>query len=946
MDVLQAGSVILGLGAAGLALRLGARLVPVGLQARRDLRELGRNPEAAKQLYQPGDNYNPVDPPGRLRDSTIVGLFDNALRRRDGSYTAVYDVGLQNSFYGHGQTLEALMDDLGRMAAVQKPPGTLMQWRYAVQPDRGRTIAAHLRSRSYTSVYLPACRLHDLGVDFYRSLCEERAYRTEHASFNITVPIRLPNDATSSGLSQMIPTLARGVRAHGGRELLRAFTRARSETRDDGVVRRLVDDEEKARESAERIFRIVENHSPLPIMRLDRERLWEAVYQSHCLNAASRPRLSNKFGLDIRDMLCGESIESGGWYMLHGETPVAMVSMMRPGDALYADAMRAMTAHPGHTFRHTLVTELIYLDQRKAIKRLDRRIRQVRRTNTRMDGRKHETPEARAAIRDLEAVRDHVAGSPEALTLLRSYALVYGDRARTRSELKASLRALDDNCQQLITALQTIDGVEAAIEEPAALLSLYPQTMLGEAEGRENGREFMEVANSLICAVPVETAWRGPARPHTLFSTKTGRLTGLNLYDKHQIPSPVVIVLGRPGTGKSTILARAINDVLASVPAAAVKAVDIGGSLAPHALSVGARYFRFDINDPRTINVFDYPELKDGEVASDEHISLIVMDAALLASLKPSDDLAPDLLTKAVKEVLINFARRNGPGKPKIEPTLVHLHSMLESYDFGSQQLNDRAIALALTLEKYVGNRYLDAPTHPDFNQESPYDVFELDSLDAFPPDVRMTLANRAATRVIRSIGKLKPDGTRTPTLLVFDEVWKLKEFYPTIMRVIQKGARTGRRDNAVTMLATHTYEDFNDIHDITKTAGCKLIGKQQGDYSKLIAESQLSEYAVAAINAIKNVDGEYTQWLLVLGSGQDQIVETIQCDLAPAELWTFTTNAYERDARARVSYLKPEWTEAEVIAWLAGAYPRGLAAQGLIEIDETALLTTEEGEE
>jgi len=140
-------------------------------------------------------------------------------------------------------------------------------------------------------------------------------------------------------------------------------------------------------------------------------------------------------------------------------------------------------------------------------------------------------------------------------------------------------------------------------------------------------------------------------------------------------------------------------------------------------------------------------------------------------------------------------------------------------------------------------------------------------------------------------------------------------------------------------MLATHTYEDFNNIHDVTKTAGCKIIGKQNGDYSRLVADSNLSERAVAAINTIKNVDGEYTQWLLVMGSGHDQIVETIQCDLSPAELWTFTTNAYERDARARVAYLKPEWMQADVIAWLAERYPRGLAAHGLIEIDESPLL-------
>jgi hypothetical protein len=40
------------------------------------------------------------------------------------------------------------------------------------------------------------------------------------------------------------------------------------------------------------------------------------------------------------------------------------------------------------------------------------------------------------------------------------------------------------------------------------------------------------------------------------------------------------------------------------------------------------------------------------------------------------------------------------------------------------------------------------------------------------------------------------------------------------------------------------------------------------------------------------------------------------------------------------VSALKPDWLLADVIAWLAAVYPRGLAAQGLIAIDETILPT------
>jgi hypothetical protein len=190
----------------------------------------------------------------------------------------------------------------------------------------------------------------------------------------------------------------------------------------------------------------------------------------------------------------------------------------------------------------------------------------------------------------------------------------------------------------------------------------------------------------------------------------------------------------------------------------------------------------------------------------------------------------------------------------------------------------------------------------------------------------------------LRSIGQLKEDGTRTPTLLIFDEVWKIRDKYPRILDVISRGARQGRKENVVTLLATQAYEDFEQLYDVTKTAGVKIIGKQIGDYSRLTSEAGLAENAAAAVSAIRNFPGEYAQFVMALGSGSDQIVEMIRMDLSPAELWTFTTNPNERNARARVSALRPDWKLAEVIEWLAAVYPRGLAAQGLIEIDERML--------
>ncbi len=203
---------------------------------------------------------------------------------------------------------------------------------------------------------------------------------------------------------------------------------------------------------------------------------------------------------------------------------------------------------------------------------------------------------------------------------------------------------------------------------------------------------------------------------------------------------------------------------------------------------------------------------------------------------------------------------------------------------------------------------------------------------------MRESLAFRAAARVLRAIGQRNPDGTRAPTLLAFDEVWKIRERYPRILDVIKRGARTGGKENVVTILATQAYEDLSSLPDIARTAGVKLIGKQVGDYTNLVADCGLAPQAAAAISVINNVAGSHAQFLLVLGAGEDKIVQLVQCDLAPVELWTFTTNPDERNARARVQTLRPAWSLAEIIAWLALHYPIGLTGAGLVTIDESLL--------
>lgn len=90
-------------------------------------------------------------------------------------------------------------------------------------------------------------------------------------------------------------------------------------------------------------------------------------------------------------------------------------------------------------------------------------------------------------LRDyLRQTRSAITGSREALVKLRQYVVIYGDPARTRAELQRSFKKLDENADTLVSAFQSLDGVQAAREEPAALQCLYPGTLGGTTLGTTN----------------------------------------------------------------------------------------------------------------------------------------------------------------------------------------------------------------------------------------------------------------------------------------------------------------------------------------------------------------------------------------------------------------------------------------------------------------------------
>ncbi|MGH9854376.1 MAG: hypothetical protein ACREBD_31410, partial [Blastocatellia bacterium] len=152
-------------GIAGLGLRLGARLVPLTVQAYRDLRtsESGGAAQLRRLVAEQNKAHRGLaNPEGRRRDSAIVGVYEDCLRNSDGSYTWLYEMELEPTMLGDDNQVERRCDDFARTLCAELPVGTMIQARYHTDRDPGLVIAEHLRKRQYENIHAPAAIIHDL----------------------------------------------------------------------------------------------------------------------------------------------------------------------------------------------------------------------------------------------------------------------------------------------------------------------------------------------------------------------------------------------------------------------------------------------------------------------------------------------------------------------------------------------------------------------------------------------------------------------------------------------------------------------------------------------------------------------------------------------------------------------------------------------------------------
>src|SRR6266852_3912250 len=105
-------------------------------------------------------------PVGRRRDASIVGIYQGALRHKDGALTVAYQVETPATMFADDELVDMRYDDLARMLAFDKPSGTLVQFRYSTIPDPGYAIISVIGSRAEKGTHTLASLLQASNLEF------------------------------------------------------------------------------------------------------------------------------------------------------------------------------------------------------------------------------------------------------------------------------------------------------------------------------------------------------------------------------------------------------------------------------------------------------------------------------------------------------------------------------------------------------------------------------------------------------------------------------------------------------------------------------------------------------------------------------------------------------------------------------------------------------------
>jgi hypothetical protein len=882
-------------------------------------------------------------PKGSLKISNVLSVFpDGTIRTRDGGYIRGFKFTPSETIYADAGDVAKLYDRFALMITSDLPKDSVIQFRLENTIDAGNLINDQLLQVQGLENCDPIAQMLKIEeISYYSELAAEDKFRTGSFYAWLYIPTARNGrslNAFTSAFSALITGDFTGF--------LNAFHGNHKE-----VIARAVTDEEKSYRLAEKHFRSFEQNFPLRVTPLTHGETCVYLYQSHNPNAASMPIPPINIDTDWQGFLSRTPLlhdKDASWYLIHGRTPYTVVSLFEPmestseSQSCFPGLMRFLTINPNLRKNCTIITEFIALDKDQTLKEINRELRRLKQTNTRPSGNvEFKDEKVKRSYTEREQIRAELSTPGKALTSMRFRIVIRGEDILTREDKKRCIKDLENTANDIVKIInQNMQGAQAGIEDPMAIREIFERSLIGELSPKTQHREIREQASSLSCFIPAESIWRGMKNdPHNIFVNTAGELLSVNLLRNEHSSSPLTVITGVSGSGKSVLAGELITGFLGSVENSYVRACDYGGSLAPLVNLFDGRHFTFSAKDPRTINIWDYPGIENRDVVSDDQISLVVKDTLILLGSDERSEQGKDfssILEKCIRQVYKDEVPLNQPGR-RHEPQLSHLLLKLRRYNFESPGEKALADKIASRLDKFKGNPWVDAPTHESYRQYSRIDVFELSSLDKLQDQLRSCLAFRIGARV--SAGGEDITNVNAPTMVVFDEVheYVANEFLSYTLRGAESPTRHGRKKNKIPVLITHSFADIQDFPGFTSNLGTIFVGRQD-NIDALKNLKKINGTVEAAISSIDNVKGMAHQFMMITGQGDTHKVATIQVYLPPIGLWTLTTDPPESEARELVKKAFPHWPFAKVLVFLARKYPRGLSFAGKKRIEDQVL--------
>lgn len=884
---------------------------------------------------------------GRLLPTEILGLESNIVRYRDGSFGKAYSFEPANTLYDDGRLTEQRIDDLKTILKFDKPPKTIIQFRFQNETDDGRVLKNHLRSRNTERSDPVASVLQATNLSLYEEAIRSGQIMRQSSSVWIRVPVR--HKADNSLLGCAFPSIIRTVREIGILRFLKAPILKVRNSIGEGLVKRGLAAETECNAKALRVFQSFEANFPkqLALRELSAEELFASLFKSHRRDHSSVPILPKHGRVDVRRYLTSTGLDAG-WdsAVRHNGTPASLVSLKSlPNGFVTADVMRYLAATRNLCFPHEIVVDLMTTEKRAAKKDLQKRIDRIEGSRNTWLGFRNLKKDAVVIKGDLENLLEQVEADNEEICRLRMNVIVFADRSRGSRETRRRLEVLDDRCDAVISAIRKKIGADAVREDSVRQRALYPRMLAGELSPKRTGQELTETADTVIAFVPTETSWPGSPRPHSIFTTPNGQMFGLDLYDRSLIKSPTVIVTAASGEGKSFLASMLITDIRSHRGSVKVRVMDYRYSFKPICRLFGGRHVEFTEKDPKPINIWNYPGIENGVPPTKRQLAMVLTDILILSKTPKTDTITSAIASTVTDEVYKMALSRNGHGRPKFQPTLGHFLDVLKSYHWNVGE-EKQANELCLKLNIHRKDPWLNAPTHPEYDEPSMFDVFELSGISSLDEKVRESVGFRISAQIMQEIGEENAQSQKTPLLFLCDEMREINRHFPAIQELIAEATVTGRKEGLVTILFSQAYEHFTGTPeqpnitgiDLVKNSGVKMIGKQIGGFDRLADDCELARETIAAIRGIRNHYGRFTQWVFVIGSGSDKIVQMAEIHLSPVMLWANTNDTNEANARRLVENLRPDLPLEVLVTWLAARYPIGLTAAGLTALSEADL--------